>query len=442
MPTDLVKMPSKGVATLSGAAPSNEGDVQARLAQRLRRVESRNLTFVAPGWPIFWKRAAGSEVWDATGKRYIDFSSAFGVASVGHAHPDVVAAASRQIADLTDGMGDVHPPEVKLIFLERLATLFPWPVRSILGLNGSDAVEAALKTAMLATGRPGVVALEGAYHGLGYGAMQVTWRSEFRAPFAAQCGGFARFIPFPSGDGDASLEALDRELARGDVGAVILEPIQGRGGVRIPPSGWMAALSTRAHAAGALVIADEIMTGLGRTGSIWSSLAADGSPSANGDPTADAGPDLLVCGKALGGGLPLSACVGRIDVMDAWPESTGEAIHTSTFLGHPPACRAALTVLDVLERDHLAARSAALGDSVRLRLGAWGARGRGLMIGIPCASASAAHAVVRRALDHGLILLADGVDGDTLVLLPALNIPRPHLDEGLAILEEALAAVC
>ena len=152
-------------------------------------MESPNVTYLAPDFPIFWERAEGCLVWDVDGNRFLDVTSAFGVASVGHSHPRVVAAIQIQSEKLLHGMGDVHPSEVKVRLCERISQLVPLPdAQVILGQNGGDAVEAALKTAMLATGRPGVLAFEGGYHGLTYGALDVTARADFRAPFQAQPG--------------------------------------------------------------------------------------------------------------------------------------------------------------------------------------------------------------------------------------------------------------
>lgn len=405
-------------------------ETNAELAHRLRAVESRNLTYVAPGWPVFWRRAAGARVEDAEGKEYVDFTSGFGAAALGHACPEVADAAAAQGALLPHGLGDVHPPVVKVELLERLAGLFGHPVRTILGLNGSDAVEAALKTALLATGRPGVIAFEGAYHGLLGSALEVTWRREFREPFAARSGGWARFAPWPDGDGTRSLEALERELSRGDVGAVIVEPVQGRGGARVPPPGWGAEVTRVTRAAGAVVVADEILTGLGRAGEPPWAAASVGID-----------PDIVCAGKALGGGWPLSACIGRAELLDAWPESDGEALHTATFLGHPVGCAAARVALDLLVSERVRASARSAERTIRDRLAPHGVRGLGLLLGVPCRDAAAAGEVMRRALEEGLLVLADGVAGDTIMLMPPLTIDGADLDRGLGVLERALAAV-
>src|SRR5947208_641653 len=186
----------------------------------LRAYESRNLTFIEPdgSWPIVWQRAKGVHVWDANGKKYLDLTAAFGVAAAGHANPRVVKAGQRQMATLLHAMGDVHPHALKAVLARELSrvTFGRWRARGARGArraakevhcaktifcnSGFEAVEAALKTAMLATGKPGVIAFAGAYHGLGYGALNATHRDYFRFPFRSQLGGFGHFVPFPAGD--------------------------------------------------------------------------------------------------------------------------------------------------------------------------------------------------------------------------------------------------
>src|ERR1041385_206141 len=169
------------------------------LARRLRRYESRNVTFVSGNWPIFWQRAAGANVWDTDGNRYIDLTAAFGVASVGHTNPRVVAALKKQAAALLHAMGDVHPNELKLQLARELCALTfgRWtggPARVVFGNSGAEAVEIALKTAVMHTKRAGVIAFTGAYHGLTYGALDATARREFRVPFLHQLGHFTAHV--------------------------------------------------------------------------------------------------------------------------------------------------------------------------------------------------------------------------------------------------------
>jgi 4-aminobutyrate aminotransferase-like enzyme len=402
------------------------------LAARLARVESRNVTCVEPTPPIFWERAQGANVWDVDGNRYVDLTAGFGVANAGHAHPQVVGAVKEQAERLLHVMGDVHPAPVKVELLETIARLYPGggPVRSVLGCSGSDAVEAALKTAAIATGRPGVVAFEGAYHGLSLGALDATSRPLFRIPFEARLAGLTRFASF----GDArSVESAARACAA-PVGAVLVEPIQGRGGDRIPPRGFLAELRALCDREGWLLIADEIYTGFGRTGR-WFACEHE-----------DVVPDLLCMAKGLAGGMPVSACAGRAAVMDAWPASGGEALHTQTFLGHPPGCAAALASIRALEAQGLVERSARLGAEALAQLkrrfagrrGVLDVRGLGLLLAVELESAALAAAVCAGALERGVIVLLSGDDARVVSLTPPLTIEADLLADAIDRLADAM----
>ncbi len=404
------------------------------LAARLAAVESRNVTALVDPGPIFWQRAKGANIWDADGNRFVDLTGAFGVANVGHGHPEVVAAVARQAETLLHAMGDVHPPVVKVELLEALAAHFPGkePARAVLGSSGSDAVESAIKTAQLATGRAGLLAFEGGYHGLALGALDATARRDFRDPFAARLPGATIFARF----GDLGhVEKCVAEAETGDqpLGAILVEPVQGRGGERVAPPGFLSSLRTLCDAHGLLLIADEIYTGFGRTGRWW---ACDHEAVV---------PDLICLGKGLASGMPISACVGRETIMAAWPKSTGEALHTQTFLGHPPGCAAALASMAVLERDGLVARSAELGqgalDRLRKALTArahvMDVRGLGLMLGIEFASGHLCAAAVARCLENGIIVLRSGPGGCVLSITPPLSIDPAALTHALDVVIEA-----
>ncbi len=403
------------------------------LATRLARVESRNVTCLTPEPPIFWERAAGANVWDVDGNRFVDLGGGFGVANAGHAHPRVVAAVAGQSAQLMHAMGDVHPPAGKVALLEALAARFPGggPARAVLGSSGSDAVEAALETAIIATGRPGVVAFEGAYHGLALGALDATHRTDFRAPFAARLPAKTAFARF--GDAEDVMRAAS-ELGA-PVGAVLAEPIQGRGGERVPPDGFLRALRELCAREGWLLLLDEIYTGFGRTGR-WFACEHEGVV-----------PDLLCVGKGLASGMPISACVGRAEVMDAWPIAEGEALHPQTVLGHPPSCAAALASLAALEDEKLVERAAEDGARafafLRARAAGLGrvaeVRGRGLMLGIACDSPAAARRACARSLARGVILLPSGADGGVLSVTPPLCIGWSALEHALEIVLAELA---
>lgn len=430
-----------------------------RLARRLATVESRNVTALTEDFPIFWERARGSNVWDADGNRYVDLTAGFGVAAVGHAHPRVVAAIRRQAGRLPHGMGDVHPAPAKVRLLQRLSELLPLPeARAVLACSGAEAVEVALKTAALATGRPGVLAFTGAYHGLTYGALAVTDRAHFRAPFEEALNPHIVRSPYPhpyrpppelrgAADlGAAALEAAERRLEGPPgrvVGAVIVEPVQGRGGEVVPPRGFLAGVAELCRRRGHLLIVDEIFSGLGRTGR-WLACERDGVV-----------PDLVTVGKALSASLPIAACVGSRATMEAWPRSRGEAIHTSTFLGNPVACAAALASLEVLQRGGLAERSAREGERWRARLarlverhpGVGEVRGEGLLAGVDLVrdrgsrepDPELARRVVVAALRRGWIVLGGGPEGNVLSLSPPLTISRALLDDSVDALDAALA---
>lgn len=403
---------------------------------------------------MVWARAKGVHVWDPEGRPYLDLTAAFGVAAAGHSNANVVRAANRQARLLMHAMGDVHPHEVKARLCRELSriTFERWSrgralmtAKTILGNSGFEAVEAALKTARLATGRRGVIAFEGAYHGLGYGALNATHREHFRGPFSDQLGAFGRFVPFPESPDEAPrVEASIRSISRRTaIGAVLVEPIQARGGLRVPPRGFLAALRRLCDSMGALLIVDEIYTGFGRTGK-WFACEHEGVT-----------PDVICLGKALTGGFPLSACVGRADVMDAaWPASTGEAIHTSTFLGNPVGCAMALAQLREIRRLALARRAEGLGEWLAVKLGELAqsppdgigahVRGLSLMAGLRLTRADGAPAgaeavdLVKRLLARRVIVLPEGEHGEVIALTPPLVISKDELGRGLRILGEEL----
>ena len=428
------------------------GPISAAMGQRLHDVESRNITFVGPEWPVFWSQALGANVADADGNIYIDLTSAFGVALLGHAN-DAVLSALKEGTSLIHGMGDIHPPAPKLRLLEKLVTLSPWPnAKVILSTGGSEAVEAALKTATLASGRPGVLAFQGAYHGLTAGSLSATPRPHFRSLFEDQLYNGVAFVPFPdplrdpSPDGRSSLEAVRRALAQGapngdPIGSIIIEPVQARGGVRIPPDGFMRMLSSMAAEHDVLLIADEIMTGMGRCGATLASSLLGLEP------------DIVVVGKALGGGLPISASIASAHIMDAWPASTGEAIHTSTFLGHPLSCTAACAVLDTIQAHKIPDEADRLGNSLREGLrerlvGAPGVaevRGLGLLLGIEFVEEDGVSPdrgrgarVAEEALLEGLILLPGGDHGHVLELTPPATLTEAQVEYACSTLSSVI----
>ncbi len=418
-----------------GAIP---GPRTAALHAGLSNYESQNVTYLGEEFPVFWESASGSTITDVDGNRYIDLTSAFGVASVGHSNPAVTAAIAKQATSLMHGMGDVHPTEVRSRLLERLARLLPEGLnKTFLATTGSEAVEAALKTAVLATGKSHFLAYRGAYHGLSLGALTVSGIEKFVEPFRGIIAQVTTLLDYPDAEHTTLAEATARlEEQAGtcsDVATLIVEPLQGRGGCIVPPKGYLAQLRRFCDERGILMIVDEIYTGFGRTG-YWFACEAEAVV-----------PDIICIGKAMGGGFPISAAVARPSVMDVWPRSTGEALHTSTYLGNPMGCAAALATIDELERRHLPKRARDLGELLQSRLERFRAhesvvavRGRGMMWGVQLRNTQEADRVVKRVLARGVILLQTGPDGDVLSITPPLVISEPVLVRALDIIKEEL----
>ncbi|MFV0460509.1 MAG: acetylornithine transaminase [Actinomycetales bacterium] len=367
------------------------------------------------------RRGEGCYVWDADDNRYLDLLAGIAVNSLGHAHPSLVGAVTAQLSTLghvsnffTSG------PQVGLA--ERLIALLgaPEPARVFFANTGTEAVEAAFKIARR-TGRPRVIAAEGAFHGRTMGALALTSKPAYREPFEPLPGGVSH-VPF--GDVDALAAAVDESVA-----AVVLEPIQGEAGVLLAPPAYLAAAREITTAAGALLIVDEVQTGMGRVGAWF----AHQSP-----PVGDPGivPDVITLAKGLGGGIPIGAviAVGRAG------ELLGPGSHGTTFGGNPVACAAALTVLHVIERDGLLDHVSALGERWRADLaaadpGVAAVRGLGLHIGVDLREPIAA-GVAREALAAGFIVNAPGPA--TLRLAPPLILTDAQADSFTAALPDLI----
>src|SRR5262245_9255474 len=336
-------------------------------------------------------RAAGATVWDRSGRAYLDLLGGMGVATVGHSHPALVAAVRAQAEHYLHVMvyGEfVQAPQVLLA--TRLASLLPRSLGVLYFTNsGAEAIEGALKTARKHTGRRRFIAFEGGFHGDTWGALSVGGNPVYRRPFEPLLPDVA-FLPF---DDEGALAAIDEQTA-----AVVIEPVQAEGGVRIPRPGFLAALRRRCDATGALLVFDEVVTAFGRTGTLFGHMHTGVVP------------DLLVLAKALGGGLPLGAFVGRPALMRTLSHDPALA-HVTTFGGHPLSCAAGLAALDVLLRDGLVERAAALGErllgALRTLIGRGGlaaVRVVGLLIGLEFDDAAACARFARRAWEQGLIL--------------------------------------
>jgi 4-aminobutyrate aminotransferase len=411
------------------------------------RVISLRARYVARGVStprLVVARAGGSRVEDVDGRSFVDFAGGIGCQNLGHGHAPLVAAVHEQVDRYLHQCFMVGTYEPYVEVCRRLAELSPCrgdEQKSLLLNSGAEAVENAVKIARAATGRPGVVVFDNAFHGRTLLTMTMTDKVVYRrgfGPFAPEV--YRVPAPYPyrgisSGDSIAALERLFRaQLDPAAVACVVLEPVQGEGGFVVTPPDFPGRLRELCDRHGILWVDDEVQSGTGRTGHVWAVEHYE-----------DAAPDLLVSGKSLGGGLPLAAVTGRAELMDSvQPGGVG-----GTFGGNPVSCAAAAVVLDAVAEPDFQAAALALGERLRSRLdelaarvpGIGEVRGLGPMLALELEprSPDRAQAVVAHAFDRGLLLLSCGLDGNVIRLLPALTIADDDLDLGLAILEEALA---
>jgi len=406
---------------------------------------------VASAAPVFADRAENAELWDVEGKRYIDFAGGIAVLNTGHRHPKVVAAAKAQEDRFTHTSFQVVPYEPYIALAEKLNALAPgdFAKKSLLVTTGAEAVENAVKIARAATGRPGVIAFTAGYHGRTLLTLGLTGKV---APYKKDVGPFPGELyrlPFPSlrdqvtvEDSLRALEMLFLTDAQPDrVAAIILEPVLGEGGYYPAPTELWQGLRAICDRHGILLIADEIQSGFGRTGT-WFAVEHSGVV-----------PDLITVAKSMAGGYPIAGVIGRAEVMDA-PAPGGLG---GTYGGNPVACAAALAAIEALESDGLLARSTALGETMRARfaeIGArtapwrvWDIRGLGAMLAVEFVTdfetaapdAALTKAVVAHALKRGLILLACGMHGNALRIMVPLTASDEIIEEGFTIFEAALA---
>ena len=390
--------------------------------------------------------AEGARVTDADGRLFLDFAGGIGCQNTGHRFAPVVEAIRGQADRYLHQcfMVGVYEPYVETCrLLAELSSCVGADQKSILVNSGAEANENAVKIARAATGRPSVVVFDNAFHGRTLLTMTMTSKVH---PYKAGFGPFAPEVyrapaPYPY-RGVTTDDALDglRRLFKSDVdpetvACVLLEPVQGEGGFVPMPVDYPARLAELCREHGILYVDDEVQSGVGRTGRMWAIEHYDGVE-----------PDLLVSGKSLGGGLPLAAVTGRADLMDAVPPGG----LGGTFGGNPLSCAAAVAVLETVREPEFLARAVAVGETLRARLeelaasdpGIGEVRGLGPMIGFELAERSPdrAKAIVDAAFERGLLLLSCGLYGNVIRLLPALTISDEELDEGLAILSDALAA--
>jgi len=370
-------------------------------------------------------RGQGCRVWDEDGRAYLDMLGGIAVNALGHAHPRLVEAVSNQLSTLGH-ISNFFTSPAQVALAERLLAIVgvgapgaPASGAVFFGNSGAEANEAAFKIARR-TGRPRIVAASGGFHGRTMGALALTGKPAIADPFAPLPGG-VEHVPF----GD--VEALDAALSD-DVAAVVLEPVQGEAGIHVAPPGYLrhARALTRRH--GALLILDEVQTGVARTGE-WFGFQHPDALGRGFTPGADPDwPDVVTLAKGLGGGLPIGAVVALGDAATL----LGPGHHGSTFGGNPVSCAAGLAVVDVIEEDDLRTRARVRGAALAAGMGVPGAgavRGRGLLLGVPVIDA-AAEAVASAALDAGFIV--NNVAPDTIRLAPPLILGAGEADELLA----------
>ena len=400
---------------------------------------------------IYVQRAQNAELWDVEGRRYIDFASGIAVLNTGHVHPRVVAAMQQQLTQFTHTCFQVTPYEGYVELCERLNALAPGttPKKSILFSTGAEAIENALKIARYHTKRSGVIAFQGAFHGRTIATMSLTGKvGPYKAGFGSMLPEVFH-VPFPCAyhavspqQSIAAIEQLFKaDIEPGRVAAIIIEPVQGEGGFYIAPPDFLRSLRALCDTHGIVLVADEIQSGFARTGRMFAFEHSGVEP------------DLMTVAKSIAGGVPLSGVVGKATIMDA-PPAGGLG---GTYAGSPLACAAALAVLDVMEEEQLCERARVLGALIMTRLKAMQAkspaigevRGLGSMIAMELVKnrradqpdADLTRALVQAAAARGLVILSCGVYGNVIRLLAPLTISEALLNEGLDVLEAALADV-
>ena len=403
--------------------------------------------------PVIADRGEGAILWDEQGERYLDFTAGIGVTSTGHAHPDVVAAAQEQVAKVIHAQYTtvMHRPLLDLV--ERMSEVLPAGLDSMFFVNsGSEAVEAALRLARQATGRPNVITFHGGFHGRTVAAASMTTSgTKFRSGFAPLMPGVA-VSPFPNpthygwSQEEATafaLRELDYQLqtvsSPQDTAAFLVEPVLGEGGYVPASAEFLAGLRERADRHGILLVLDEVQTGWGRTGRFW------------GHEHFGAAPDVLITAKGIASGFPLSGIAASEELMSrAWPGSQG-----GTYGANAVACAAALATLDVMRREDLVGNAAARGEQLRGRLQAVAdghtaitdVRGLGLMLGAEFRTADGtpdgetAARAQQAAARHGLLLLTCGAWSQVVRFIPALVVTEDQVDEAGDLWSKALADV-
>jgi acetylornithine/LysW-gamma-L-lysine aminotransferase len=369
-------------------------------------------------FPLTIVRGKGSLVWDSSGKEYIDFMTGIGVALVGHANDSVVKAINEQAAKLITCHGSFYN-DARAGFIERLVNIAPKGLGKVLLTNsGTESVEAAIKLARRHTSKKRIIAMKGAFHGKTYGSLSATWNKKYRDPFGPLLEGF-EFAEY------GNAESLD-QLMDGDTAAVLSEPIQGEGGIIVPPADYFRKVREICNRKGVLLILDEIQTGLGRTGRMWASEHWGVVP------------DIMTVSKGLGGGIPIGAAVATDEVMSSL--KGGE--HTSTFAGNPLSCAAGSAAIDFITQNDLPSQARQKGEVMKEGLRRIASehklvkevRGMGLMLAMQ--TRVDIHSQLLSAEKKGVIFAYSG--RDTFRFLPSLVIEESQIAKGLEVLGQVI----
>jgi len=409
----------------------------ARIAERLRRHEGGGLRSFAETPPLVWEKARGCHVEDADGKRYLDLYGGYAVAAIGYSHPRVVAAIRAQAETLMH-CPSAHPSRVRAEFYEALAAIAPAGLdRFLPAVTGAMANEMAVLLAKKRRPQGTLIAFTGGYFGRSVGTAGLAGKAKYREAIGLPAA--AQFVPFPyplrhgARATDATMAALEALAApgggAGEIAGVILEPIQGNGGVVIPPADFLPRLRQFCDRTGALLVLDEIQSGCGRTGRMWACEHAGVTP------------DLMTIGKGIGGGLAVAAVLGTTESMSWKPDS-----YTSTFLTNNLNLAAAVAAIEVLRSEQLAARAAAIGPGglAQLRRGLEGVqglrelRGIGLWYAAELEDAAWAGRAVRLARERGVLIGRSGYDDNVVKMSPPLVIGEGELKEGLGVVAAAI----
>jgi LysW-gamma-L-lysine/LysW-L-ornithine aminotransferase len=388
------------------------------MSSEIKRIEDAHLAKFFARKTIDIVRGKGAFVYDSGGREFIDCTGSYGTCIVGHAHPKVARAICEQASKLISCHASTYN-DARARFLLNIESISPPGLDRVFPSNsGAEAVECAIKLARKRTGRRKIVAMKGGFHGKTHGALSATWDGKYRKSFEPLV---PDFVHVSFGDSEAAKVAVDQDTA-----AVLVEPVQGEGGVRVPPPDWLAVLRDLTDECGALLIADEIQTGFGRTGKMF---ACDHYGVV---------PDILCLGKGIASGLPIGLTIARDDVMSAL--SVGE--HTSTFSGNPIVCAATSATIEVLLEEHLIERAQRSGDYLKSRLCEIAeqnrivreVRGLGLMLGVE--TRFDVHQILTNALERGALLLDAG--RNIIRFLPPLCIDTDQIDRVLSVLGDCL----